>query len=764
MLGFVDNGQGDRAIELFGEMIQQQCRPDAQAFVAAIKACSSIAEKGNSGRNTDRGKLPDPLEVGMALHSHAAKNGLVKNNVFVANALVDMYARCGSVADASRTFHGIARRDVVAWTSLVLGVAERKDGGQEALQIFSRMIESGECEPDARSFVAALKAVANLAALEENKGGGQARSEVNFRCLEKAMALHSEAARRRCLDTFVANTLIDVYAKCGSLGLARSVFESLSRTSSQKRWEAGSSSRSLVSWNAMILAYAENNEPEMALLLFTHLDHPPDAPTFTAAFKACGGLARREAPKSLSDGGAVKVAALEKTMAVHARAVKERWDSHAFIASSAIAVYAECGDMVDARWSFKKMAVKTLAAKTALLQGYADNGQGEAALELLSREFKPDDDSCSCVAALKACSSLGALEAGKAIHGDISRRGFDSNAVVATSLVDFYGKCGSMVDAQLVFDSTSSENKDFATWSSLVAGYGRQGASERVYSLVDRIQEEQGQHPCEVTFLCVLNACSHAGHVDKGKSYFAAMSSKYGIPPGIEHYHCMVDLLGRANRLDEALETITAMPWRADVVTWTTLLGACRKWKNSRVGKIAFEELVRLDEKKAAAYLLMAGIAGEEMELSRGSSSRAQSWWTDEEGVVHRFVAGDFHSPGNSSFVKKLKEIPGAPPLSDELCGHSERLAAACGVVRSNAHPGSVIRIVKTHENVCRECHRIIAALSLLEARVIECVDPAGFHTFDNGRSTFHRQTRRSPRALAYSDLKAVRFSRVRGI
>ncbi|XP_024535523.1 pentatricopeptide repeat-containing protein At4g02750-like [Selaginella moellendorffii] len=172
--------------------------------------------------------------------------------------------------------------------------------------------------------------------------------------------------------------------------------------------------------------------------------------------------------------------------------------------------------------------------------------------------------------------------------------------------MDAYGKSGSMFAAQLVFES-SLATRDVISWNALMGGYSRQGDSHLVFELFAASQDE-GLRPDNATLLCILSTCAHSGLVDKGNKYFQAMSSRFGLSPGYEHYVCMVDLLGRSNQLEQALALLRSMPMEPDVAAWRTLLAACEKWKNEKVGKIAFESAVRLGDNNAAAYTMMASI------------------------------------------------------------------------------------------------------------------------------------------------------------
>jgi pentatricopeptide repeat protein len=214
-------------------------------------------------------------------------------------------------------------------------------------------------------------------------------------------------------------------------------------------------------------------------------------------------------------------------------------------------------------------------------------------------------DNFTFATALAACAGLAALGLGKQVHTNIIKVQFDSDIFVETALVDLYAKCGSIEDACLVFDNMS-ERRDFS-WNTMIAGYAQHGYGEEALQLFRRMQLA-GMKPKESTFVSVLSACSHAGLVDEGRLYFDSMNQNYGITPRLEHYACMVDVLGRAGCLDEAEDFINKMPLQPSGVVWRSLLGACRVYGNLEKGKRAAEYLLALEPHDAATYVLLSNL------------------------------------------------------------------------------------------------------------------------------------------------------------
>ncbi|XP_024545864.1 pentatricopeptide repeat-containing protein At4g33170-like [Selaginella moellendorffii] len=585
ILGFAENGQGDMGLELFASMTSQGgCQPSSRTFVAALVACAASADK-EVGRLMD-GQLVKvaSLDKCCALHAGAVEIG-AESDTFVANTVIDVFSRCGSLVNARNVFDRMVRRDVVSWNVMISGYADNGHG-DAALDLFARI----GCAPTSRTFVAALTACCSVAEHSSRDEG-----------LSKGRAVHAQARSSGYeFDVYVASTLVFMYAKCGCLVEACRVFQRMP-------------SHDVVASTALMLGYTDNGECGLALELYQRMQGH-GAETYVAALKACAALADKEEwQREVGSGRLVKAQSLETGARIHSQAAESGCESDVFVSNTLIDMYCKCGSVADARAVFDAMKQgRSLVSWNALLLGYVENGEDEVALETLSRmSLSCAPDARSYVAGLMACGNLVALDAGRQIHALICREELDrGNAFVVHRLVDFYGKCGRLLDAQLVFDASGVETtRDVLIWSALIGGYSCQGGTAQAFRFFEDMKNEAVQ-PNAVTFISLLNACNHGGLVDDGERLFATMHAQYGIQPEIRHYHCMVDMLGRANRLDDAVTMVASMPFEATLVTWTTVLGACRKWNNMPLGKLAFEASLRLDDSDAATYTLMANIYG----------------------------------------------------------------------------------------------------------------------------------------------------------
>lgn len=197
------------------------------------------------------------------------------------------------------------------------------------------------------------------------------------------------------------------------------------------------------------------------------------------------------------------------------------------------------------------------------------------------------------------------LDQGKLIHATIIECGLESDVFVGNALIDMYAKCGTLGDACDVFEKLHV--RDVVSWNAMIAGYANNGQYKSAEQLFETMQG-QGIAPTYVTFISLLAACSHGGLVLEGRHYFRVMSENCGLTPLIQHYICMVDLLGRAGRLDEAKDLVLEMPLCPDSTAWMALLGSCAKCGDSELGKHAFDNMVNSDWRRTSAYVLMSNI------------------------------------------------------------------------------------------------------------------------------------------------------------
>jgi pentatricopeptide repeat protein len=242
-----------------------------------------------------------------------------------------------------------------------------------------------------------------------------------------------------------------------------------------------------------------------------------------------------------------------------------------------------------------------------MILGFVKSGQGQKSLELFwqMEQKGVEPDPVTFVGVLNACASLSALGEGRRIHQQIIQSGLESAVFVGSSLLDMYAKCGSIEDAQKVFNKMPMH--DVVTWTAMLKGYAMHGLGKEALRHFEQMSQA-GVEMDQVTFVSLLSACTHAGLVDEGLCYFESMGSVYGVPATVEHYACIVDLLGRAGHLQEAEDFISTMSCEPAASVWVALLGACRIHHNMEMGERIAKQLVELDPGNVASYVLLSNI------------------------------------------------------------------------------------------------------------------------------------------------------------
>lgn len=378
----------------------------------------------------------------------------------------------------------------------------------------------------------------------------------------------------------LGNYLVPMFVECKSVSDAQQVFNGLV-------------DRNEHSWTSLIQGYIECGDSQHALHLFKKMQEDcvyPSRYTFVALVKAYASLK-----------------CVERAREIHVEIAKRGLEKNLYVGSALVNMYANCDSLAEAMEVFDKLPVRNVVSWTALIQGYAVHGLGEEAVDCLEQMQVGDvsADATMFVSSLKACGSAGAIDKGREVHTEIVELGLEGDHFIGSTLVDMYSKCGSLADGLRVFDNLPIRN--VVSWTALMAGYAHQGESELVFHFLERMRVE-GIEPDGTAFLSVLSVCSHSGLVDWGQKYFEVMSKEYSIIPTIEHHNCIVDLLARAGQLQEAVVMLEKMPYEPNVVSWTTVLAACRKWGNLELSRYAFESSVRLDGTHAAGFVLMSNI------------------------------------------------------------------------------------------------------------------------------------------------------------
>ncbi|KAJ7952799.1 Pentatricopeptide repeat [Quillaja saponaria] len=525
-------------------------------------------------------------------------------------------------------------------------------------------------------------------------------------------------------------------------------------------------------WTAIMHGHAQCGLHEQAIFYYVQMltqGVQPNAFTFSSVLKACS---------------------LQPGKAIHSQAIKFGFDLDLYVRTGLVDVYARGGDIMSANQVFDTMPEKSLVSLTSMLNCYAKHGKLEEARalfeeikdrdvvcwnviidgyaqhglpneslllfrQMLAAKVKPNE--ITVLSVLSACGQIGALESGKWLHSYIKNNGIRINVHVGTALVDMYCKCGSLEDARMVFDRIT--DKDAVAWNSMIVGYAMHGSSQEAFQLFNEMCRI-GHQATDITFIGILTACGHAGLVNNGWGFFNLMKDQYKIEPKIEHFGCMVNLLGRAGHLEEAYDLVKNMKIKQDPVLWGTLLGACRLHGNVSMAEEIAEFVLSHNLANSGTYILLSNIyaaAGYWDGVARMRLLMKDSGVEKEPGCssievdnkLHEFLAGDLRHPQSKQIYMMLEEINswlkanGYTPQTDivlhdlgerqkEQClqVHSEKLAIAFGLISTRA--GTAIKIVK-NLRVCLDCHGVMKQISKITGRNIIMRDRNRFHHFVNG-------------------------------
>ncbi|CAL8991645.1 unnamed protein product [Prunus brigantina] len=627
-------------LRLFFKCRTNQTHTDYElALVSVLKSCSSLVA----------------VFQGQQIHSIVLKSGL-HSNTFINNSLINMYAKCGFIADAEslfgscseldpvscnimvagyvksghldnarRLFEIMPRKGCVSYTTMIMGLAQN-ECWTEAIKVFKDMRSAGVI-PNEVTMATVISTCSHL--------GG----------IRNCRMLHALVVKLQ-LEGFVlvSTNLLHMYCGCSSVWEGRSLFNEMSE-------------RNIVSWNVMLNGYAKAGLVDLARELFdkihtkdvvswgtmidgyVQVDWLSDAMVMYRAMLRTG-LGPNDVMLVDLISACGRSEAIHEGEQFHERIVKEGFDCYDFIQATIINFYAACGRMslahlqfekgimlhvaswnaliagyirnrmIDqARLLFNEMPERDVFSWSSMISGYAQSEQPELALELFQRMvasgIQPNE--ITMVSVFSAIATLGTLKEGRWAHEYILENSIPLNDNLSAALIDMYAKCGSIHTALEVFYQIRDNASTVSPWNAIICGLAMHGHATLSLEIFLDLQWRNVKLN-SITFIGVLSACCHAGFVEAGERYFKSMKNVYNIEPNIKHYGCLVDLLGRAGRVEDAEKMIRSMPMKADIVIWGTLLAACRTHGNLEIGEMAAENLARLDSSHGPGRVLLSNI------------------------------------------------------------------------------------------------------------------------------------------------------------
>ncbi|KAJ4977574.1 hypothetical protein NE237_008354 [Protea cynaroides] len=796
----------EETIRLFYLMVDDGVRPDHFVFPKVFKACSELKD----------------YRVGKDVYDYMLSIGF-EGNPFVKRSLLDMFIKCGKMDFARRLFKDIELKDVVMWNIMVSGYATKGDFRQalkcikdmeiegvkpnqvtwnsiiaaysqnglfeEASDWFFKLQSSDNFTPNVVSWTALISGnvqngcssralqIFKQMVIEGVEPNSITIASVVSACTNLSLSQHGKEIHAYCiktegldLDVLVSNSLVDFYAKCRDLEVARKNFNRIEQ-------------KDLVSWNAMLAGYALKGCREEAIELIKEMESQgiePDIVTWnglitgytqfgdgkTALEFFCKMYATGINPNITTISGALAACAQVKDLRlgkeIHSFVIRNQFEMSTGVGSALISMYSGCQHLELACSVFNELTTRDVVIWNAIITACSQSGQGISSLNMLRdmQLHNVEPNMVTMVSALPACARLAALQQGKEIHQFIIRHELDVCSFIWNSLIDMYGRCGSIKAARRVFDMMPQ--RDLVSWNVMIAGYGMHGFGMDAVNLFRHLRAT-GLKPNHYTFTNLLSACSHSGLIDEGWGYFEMMKSEYSLEPAVGQYACMVDLLARAGQFVETMAFIKEMPLEPNSAVWGSLLGACRIHLNPELAEYAAGYLLELEPQNSGNYILLANIysaAGRWGDATRirclmkerGVTKPPGCSWIAVKHRVHNFIVGDTSHPLMDAIAAKMeslyaeiKEIGYVPDTKfvlqnveeDEkeysLCGHSEKLAIAFGLI--STPPGNPLRIIK-NLRVCGDCHSATKFISKVTGREIIMRDCYRFHHFINGVCT----------------------------
>ncbi|KAI5659707.1 hypothetical protein M9H77_28500 [Catharanthus roseus] len=586
---YVQNGLVTEALDIFGKMVAEGLAIDAVTMLIAAEACGELGL----------------WRLGKSLHGFVVRRDIYTGGGRLDTSLIAMYGKCGDLISSERLFAKATDKNTSLWTAMISSY-HQNGCHEEALKTFLKM-KTLDVEPNAVTMICVLSSCARLGWLEEGKS-------IHGFVIRTAIDLESD---------LLGPALVDLYASCGRVRDCDKVFDITQEMRT-------------ISWNMLISGYAQEGMAGESLNLFKQMlvrGVVVDCFTLSSVLSICG------------DVGFSKLG-----HQIHSYVLKTTL-SNEFVQNSLISMYSKCGLVDSALIIFDDVHEKGVVTWNNMICGFSQNGNLKEAIaffrEMYSNSLEMNE--VTFLTIVQACSSLGCIEKGKLVHQKLISYGLREDMYISTALIDMYAKCGDPEIAQRVFDTMSDRN--VVSWSTLIGAYGMHGHVDAAIGVFHKMIES-GIRPNAVTFMNLLSACSHAGYLEEGKSFFNRMTRSFGIQPNSDHYGCLVDLLSRAGDLNGAQEVIASMPPPVHASIWSSLVNGCRIHQRMDVVESITENLVNICTDDTGYYTLLSNLYAEEGEwvkfitlrtnMKRRGLQKVQGCSMIEvDRRVHRFGAYD---------------------------------------------------------------------------------------------------------------------------
>ncbi|EEF41942.1 pentatricopeptide repeat-containing protein, putative [Ricinus communis] len=494
-------------------------------------------------------------DLGIQLHSTIIRMGFT-SNVHICSAVVDMYAKCSEIQSAHEVFNEMPERNDVTWNSLIFGYLNVMPTcamrGVTSFSVSTCLVVCSQLE--VRNFGAQVHGLSLKLGFDNN--------------------------------VFVGTALIDMYSKCDGVDDSWRVFDYMV-------------DKNVVTWTAMVTAYAQNEQPDEAMILvreMMRLGIKANYVTYNSLLSSFSG------PKYM-----------QYCKQVHCSIIRCGLECNLYIAATLVTVYSKCTNNLE---DFNKISsgvqLSDQISWNAVIAGYSNLGLGEDALKCFCemRHANIKMDFYTFTSLLGAIGAFLAIEEGREMHALIVKTGYASSVYVQNGLVSMYARCGAIDDSKRVF--WLMEDHDVVSWNALLTGCAHHGFGNEAVELFEQMRKTKIK-PNSTTFLAVLSACSHVGSVDKGLEYFDFMRSDISLEPlRVEHYASVVDIFGRAGYLSEAEAIINCMPMDPGPSVYKALLSACLVHGNREIAVRSARKLLELWPDDPATYILLSNMLATE--------------------------------------------------------------------------------------------------------------------------------------------------------
>ncbi|KAF5176975.1 Pentatricopeptide repeat-containing protein [Thalictrum thalictroides] len=547
--GYALNGYSFQALKLTSLMQKEGVVMDQFTFMSAIKGCSLLGDS----------------YLGREVHGVIIRRKVVFDSSGV-NSVIDMYFKVGRKDYGLKIFNKMRDKDIISWNTVLSNIAQ--DGNsRDAMNLFSRMLLTG-LKPNHVTFSGILRSCGLACDI--------------YLCFQ----LHSLVYRLGFLaKSVVANSLIDVFCRCGEHEIARSIFDNVFV-------------RDIATWNEMILGYKLNGCTKEAINLFSTL----------RGIK----IEANEFTFSIVLGACLDAKHLEICRQIHGTIIRSGFGLHGFVCSSLINAYARFGKCDDSFKIFNGTGILDLASWGAMVSAFVLGGRSFEAIGILNRLMEageyPDEFILGSV--MNGCANITAYHQTKSVHSVVIQTGFENHVCVASAVIDAYAKCGDIESSRMAF-LCASRNYDTILFNTMIMAYAHHGLLAEAIEIFETMKLANLQ-PTHTTFVSVISLCSHLGLVDLGCRFFDSISLVYKMVPSAENFGSLVDLFSRNGFLEEAKHVLEVMPFVPWPAVCRSLLNGCRIHGNKNMGEWVSKQLLQLVPENDATYVLLTNVYSQE--------------------------------------------------------------------------------------------------------------------------------------------------------